>query len=161
MTDALLRWYATRDPREQRILRWAAVLVPVLLLSAVLLALHRTGTGLEQRVLTKQRDLAWMQAVAPVLAAAGPAPAGEAQQSVVQSIDHAISESGLSRFVVGATPDGSGRVSVQFENAPFNGLLAWAQGIALRRGLRVEAARVEAAAERGAVNASFTVRELP
>lgn len=159
--DAILHWYAARAPREQRILRWGAVVAPILLLFVIMLPLHRAATALEQRVATKQKDLAWMRAVVPTLAAAGPVKADESEQTVVEIVDHAINESGLSNVVTGALPAGEGRLKVQFEKAPFNGLLAWSKWLADQRGIRIDAATIEAAGEPGTVNATFTVLELP
>ena len=157
--DPLLRWYATRDPREQRLLRGAAVVAPVLLVLVGLSMLHRAGVALEHRVATKQKDLAWITAVVPTVAAAGPGRGSDPAQTLVQIVDRSINESGLANVVTGALPDGDKTLKVEFENAPFNSLLAWVKRLAEQQGLRVKAATLDAVGEPGTVNASFTISE--
>ena len=157
--EPLLRWYASRDPREQRVLRWAAVAVPVLLVLVGLSLVQRVGLALENRVTTKQKDLAWIRAVAPTIAAAGPGRSANPDRTLVQVVDISITESGLATVVTGALPEGDKTLKVEFEKAPFNSLLAWVKRLAEQQGLRVKAATIDAAGEPGTVNASFTLSD--
>lgn len=157
--ESLQRWYARRDPREQRVLKLGALIVPVLVLLVGLLALQRAGSTLEHRVATKQKDLAWIRAVLPTVAAAGPGRSAEAGETLVGLVDRTIKESGLSTVVTGALPEGDKVLTVSFEKAPFSGLLAWAKRLAEQHGLRITAASIDDADEAGSVNASFTLSD--
>ena len=157
--EGLRRWYATRDPREQRILRLGAFIAPALLLLVGLLALQRAGTALEHRVASKQKDLAWIRAVLPTVAAAGPGRTADPDATLVGIVDRTINESGLSNVVTGALPEGEKVLKVSFEKAPFNGLLAWVKRLAEQQGLRIKAASIDYADEAGSVNASFTLSD--
>lgn len=157
--ERLERWYATRDPREQRILKLGAVVVPCLLLLVGLAFLQRASSALEHRVAAKQRDLAWIRAVVPTIAAAGPGRSADPEATLVGIVDQSINESGLSTVVTGALPDGENALKVTFEQAPFNSLLAWVKRLAEHQGLRIKAANIDAAGEPGKVNASFTVSD--
>ncbi|MEY4761393.1 MAG: hypothetical protein RLZZ200_1249 [Pseudomonadota bacterium] len=157
--DGLLRWYATRDPRDQRILKLGALVVPALAVLVGLTFLHRSGAALAQRVATKQQDLAWIRAVLPTVAAAGPGSVEETDESLVEVIDRTINESGLSKVVTGALPAGEDVLKVTFENAPFNNLLAWIKRLAEQQGLRIKSATIDATTEAGMVNASFDVSD--
>lgn len=157
--ERLVRWYATRDPREQQILKLGAFVAPLLLLVVGLMFLQRAGAALEHRVATKQRDLAWIRAVVPTIAAAGPGRSADSEQTLVEIVDRSINESGLSTSVTGALPQGENVLKVSFEKAPFNSLLAWVKRLAEQQGLRIKAASIDAAGEPGAVNASFTVSD--
>jgi type II secretory pathway component PulM len=154
-------WYAGLAPREQRVVAIGAVAAFVLLLLAVVLPLHRKGVGLEQRIATKRADLAWMQAVAPTLMAAGPAPAAanNPHESLVVLVDRTARESGLAQSLTGSQPSGDGGLRVQLEKAPFNSLVAWIARLAEQSGVRVESASVDAAGEPGLVNAGVVLRD--
>ncbi len=157
--EPLVRWYAAREPREQRVLRVGAVVAPLLLVLVGLTLLQRAGAALEHRVAAKQKDLAWIRAVVPTVAAAGPGRAADSEQTLVQIVDRSINESGLATVVTGALPEGEKTLKVQFEKAPFNNLLAWVKRLAEQQGLRIKAASIDAAGEPGTVNASFTVSD--
>ena len=102
-------WYAGLAQREQRIVALGAAAAAVLLLLAIVLPLHSKAVALEQRIATKQTDLAWMQAVAPALMAAGPLPAAaNPQESLVVLVDRSARESGLAQSLTGSQPSGDG-----------------------------------------------------
>jgi general secretion pathway protein M len=120
---------------------------------------HRKAVTLEKRIATKQIDLAWMQGVAPVLAAAGPAVANAgSQESLVVLVDRTARESGLAQALTGSQPSGDGGLRVQLEKAPFNSLVAWMARLSEQNGVRVESASVDGAGEPGLVNAGVVLR---
>lgn len=154
----LLDWYTGRDQREQRVLRWACVLAPALLLLAALLPLHRAVSSLEQRVASKQRDLAWMNAAVPLLAGGNGSLDAQQGLSVVAAVGQALAESGLPDATNGTTPIGSNAAKLQLDHASFNNLLVLSRNLADRHALRVEAAAIEALDGAGTVKATLTVR---
>jgi len=159
--STLQNWYAGLAPREQRVVALGGVAALVLLLLAVLLPLYRKSEGLEQRIATKRADLAWMQAVAPTLMTAGPAPAAanNPHESLVVLVDRTARESGLSQSLTGSQPSGDGGLRVQVEKAPINSWVAWIARLAEQSGVRVESAQVDAAGEPGLVNAGVVLRD--
>lgn len=152
-------WYAGLAQREQRIVALGAAAAAVLLLLAIVLPLHSKAVALEQRIATKQTDLAWMQAVAPALMAAGPLPAAaNPQESLVVLVDRSARESGLAQSLTGSQPSGDGGLRVQLEKAPFNAMVTWLARLAQTNGVRVESASVDMAGEPGLVNAGVVLR---
>jgi general secretion pathway protein M len=154
-------WYAGLAAREQRVVFIGGIAAGILLLLAVVLPLHRQTAALEKRIATKQADLAWMQAVAPSLAAAGPQRAAAAgpQESLVVLVDRTARESGLAQALTGSQPSGDGGLRVQLEKAQFNALVAWIARLSEQSGVSVESASVDAAAEPGLVNAGVVLRQ--
>jgi general secretion pathway protein M len=159
IADRLTAWYATREPREQRVLLVGAAAAALLVVIALLLPLHRSASTLEKRIATKRADLAWMRAVAPTVIAAGPIQAANgAQESLVVLVDRTARESGLAQSLTGSQPSGDGGLRVQLEKAPFNSLVAWVARLSEQNGVRVESASVDAAGEPGVVNAGVVLR---
>ena len=64
----VMAWYSGRQPNEQRLLRIAAIVVPLLIVLVVLSSLQSAVTRLDKRVTAKRSDLAYLHSVAPLLA---------------------------------------------------------------------------------------------
>jgi type II secretory pathway component PulM len=159
IVERIQDWYASRESREQRILRFGGIAAALLLLIAILAPLQRSTAALEKRIATKQADLAWMRSVASTLIAAGPMPAPNApQESLVVLVDRTARESGLAQSLTGSQPSGDGGLRVQLEKAQFNSLVAWVARLSEQNGIRVESASVDAAGEPGVVNAGVVLR---
>lgn len=157
--ESLRNRYDQLAPREQRLVLAGAVAAVLLLLLAVILPLHRNAAALDSRLARKQVDLAWMQGIAPSLAAAGPAPSVPGtQESLVVVIDRSARESGLAQALTGSQPSGDGALRVQLEKADFNNLVAWLGRLATQNGVRVDTANIEATSEPGQVNAGIVLR---
>lgn len=157
--DAIRSWIDTRNAREQRVLRIAVWLVPLLVVLAVVLPLHRTVRGLEQRIAAKQQDLAFLQGAVPQLAAAGVAMPAPVAGNVAETVTRTLSETGLAPSATGTQAVGEGLIKVQFDKAPFNGLLAWSKRLSGQQALRIEAASLKATGEPGLVSGSITLRD--
>ncbi len=157
--DSLRDRYQQMSSREQRLVLAGGVAAIAILLLAVILPMHRSATALDSRVARKQADLAWMQGMAPTLAAAGPAPSVPGnQESLVVVIDRSARESGLAQALTGSQPSGDGALRVQLEKAEFNNLVAWLARLASQNGVRVETASIDATGEPGQVNAGIVLR---
>ena len=149
----VLAWYSGRQPNEQRLLRIAAIVVPVLIVLVLLSSLQTAVTRLDKRVATKRSDLAYQQSVAPVLASA-PRPAAS-NQSLVAIIDAGSREAGLA--VIGTDPVGPNQLRVRLENAPFDTLVGWLIRLQQTQGIAVQNASIDRGAAPGQVNATLTL----
>jgi type II secretory pathway component PulM len=154
--DALGRWFAGLSLREQRIVQGGALLVPVLLIVGVLLPLDRSVAQTHQRLLKKRNDLAWMQGVAPELAAS-PQPPSAAGESLLVIVDRSARESGLAGALAGSEPAGPGGLSLRLQKAPFDTLIAWLARLAQQNGIRVDSATIDGAGAPGLVNAAVVL----
>lgn len=154
----LLAWYQKQSERDQRVLRFGAAAVLVILCLAVLLPLQRSLSAARARLAAQQEDLAWMRGVGPTLAAAGPGPAAApTHESLVVLIDRTARESGLAQALAGSQPD-NGAMRVQLQNADFNLLIGWLSRLSAQQGVRVEAANITGNSSPGVVNASVLLR---
>ncbi|MEP7314721.1 MAG: type II secretion system protein M [Pseudomonadota bacterium] len=157
--DSLRNRYDQLTPREQRLVLVGGIAAVLLVLLGVILPLHRSAAALDSRVARKQVDLAWMQGMAPTLAAAGPAPSVPGtQESLVVVIDRSARESGLAQSLTGSQPSGDGALRVQLEKADFNNLVAWLARLSTQNGIRVDTANIDATGEPGQVNAGIVLR---
>jgi general secretion pathway protein M len=157
---SLSAWYQRQSERDQRVLRWGAVVVALIILLGVFVPLQRALSQARAHLATQQADLAWMRSVAPTLAAAGPGPAAAPTgESLVVLIDRTARESGLAQALTGSQPSGSGSMRVQLENADFNLLIGWLSRLGSQHDVRVESASITANGTTGVVNASVQVHQ--
>jgi general secretion pathway protein M len=154
--NKLRAWYSGLQQREQRVVAVGAVaLVLLVLVMGVLLPLHSAVTTARERNDEKREDLAWMQANAAEVRAAGNAVAGNTGEAPVVLVDRVGREAGLTDALRGTQPSGAG-VRVQLEAAPFDTLIAWLATLDERYGFAVESITVDRAARPGVVNANIT-----
>ncbi len=154
-----IAWYNSLAARDQRMLRFGAIGVLLIILIWVFVPLQRRLGEARARLQRQQADIAWMQQVGPTLAAAGPGPVATAtQESLVVLIDRSARESGLAESLAGSQPAANGAMRVQLERADFNLLTGWLSRLSAQHGVRVEAASVTAGNGPGIVNASVQLR---
>ena len=154
--ESIAQWFAALSGREQRIVQAGAVLVPVLFVFGVLLPLDRSVAQAHERLLKKRNDLAWMQGVAPELAAS-PQPPSAAGESLLVIVDRSARESGLAGSLAGSEPAGPGALSLRLQKAPFDALIAWLARLAQQNGIRVDSATIDSAGTPGLVNAAVVL----
>lgn len=154
----MFEWYANLAERERRMVLFGAIGGAVLLLLAILLPLNRNISQARQRVTVKQGDLAFIQSVRAQLAAAGPASAAAAGESLVVLIDSSARESGLGKALSSSQPTGDGGLRIRLEHAPFDAVVAWLARLSQQQGVRVESAEVESSGEKGYVNAGMVLK---
>lgn len=146
-------WFAAREPSEQRLLRIAAVVVPVLLVAGLFSSLQGTVGRLEKRVAAKRADLAYLQSVQGVLASAPPPPA--AGETLVTVVDAGSREVGLT--LSGTDPVGQNQLRIRLENAPFDTLVGWLLRLQQTQGIGVQNASIDRGPTPGQVNATLTL----
>lgn len=154
--ERVTQWFAALTAREQRIVQAGAVLALVLFVFGVLLPLDRSVAQAHQRLLKKRNDLAWMQGVAPELAAS-PQPPSAAGESLLVIVDRSARESGLAGSLAGSEPAGPGALSLRLQKAPFDTLIAWLARLAQQNGIRVDSATVDSAGAPGLVNVAVVL----
>jgi general secretion pathway protein M len=155
--ERLAQWFTGLSERERRIVQASAVVVPLLFVIGVLLPLDRSVAQAHQRLAKKRNDLAWMQGVAPELAAA-PQPPSAAGESLLVIVDRSARESGLAGSLAGSEPAGPGGLSLRLQKAPFDMLVAWLARLAQQNGIRVDSATIDSAGAPGLVNAAVVLR---
>ena len=154
--ESIAQGFATLSGREQRIVQIGALLVLLLLVFGVLLPLDRSVSQAHERLLRKSNDLAWMQGVAPELAAS-PQPPSAAGESLLVIVDRSARESGLAGALAGSEPAGPGALSLRLQKAPFDTLVAWLARLAQQNGIRVDSATIDSAGAPGLVNAAVVL----
>jgi len=147
---------AALSPRERRMVFGGAALALALLIFGVLLPLDRGVAHAQQRLAKKHADLAWMQSVAPEIAASAPPPAATGE-SLLVVVDRSARESGLASSLAGSEPGAPGSLSVRLEKAPFDALVAWLARLAQQNGVTVDSATIERAGGPGLVNAAIVL----
>ncbi len=130
--------------------------VALLLLLYVIFQLDSNVSSAHKRIAKKQADLAWMQTVAPELAASGPVP-GTQGESLLVIVDRSAREAGLASALAGSEPSGPGGLSVRLQKAPFDTLIAWLARLSQQNGIRVDTASIENAGTPGLVNAAIVL----
>jgi general secretion pathway protein M len=157
--ETLINWFEAQTPRDQRLAAGTAVVLAVLLILAIFVPLDTSVARAQARVQHKESDLAWMQSVAPRLAAAGAAvTAPTSQRSLIVVIDSSARESGLGAALNSSEPSGPGALRVRLDKAPFDTLVAWLARLSQQNGIRVESATIDAAGPPGLVNAGLVLR---
>jgi len=154
--ESLVAALDARSPRERRMLLLGGVAVLLLIIFGILVPLDRSVSHAQQRLAKKRVDLAWMQSVAPELAATAPPPAASGE-SLLLIVDRSARESGLARSLAGSEPGGTGSLSIRLEKASFDTLVAWLARLAQQNGVSVESATVEKAGTPGLVNAAIVL----
>jgi general secretion pathway protein M len=154
--EQLLRWFHSLAPREQRVVLLGSAAAAALLLLGILLPFDRHVARLEQRVQTRQADLAWLQSVAPQLGALRATARTANGVSLVVLVDRVARESGIARSLTSQS-NGDGALSVRVEQVAFDTLLNWAGELVQRHGVRVISASIEAGSNPGLVSASFVL----
>jgi general secretion pathway protein M len=152
----LLNWFHGLTPREQRVVLIGTVAAAAVLLLGILLPFDRHVARLEQRVQTRQADLAWLQSVAPRLGALRATTRASSRESLVVLVDRVARETGIARSLT-SQANGDGALSVRVEQVAFDTLLNWAGELVQRHGVRVMSASIDAGNNPGVVSASFVL----
>ena len=152
-------WYANLSARDRQIVQILGVVLLAMVLLGIIVPLNRNVAAARLRVSKKQNDLAFMQSVAPQLAAAGPGSGGATTaESLVVLIDSSARESGLGKSLTSSQPTGEKGLRIRLEKVPFDAMVAWLARLSQQHGVRVESAEIETAGETGVVNAGLVLK---
>ncbi|MBT8444143.1 MAG: type II secretion system protein M [Gammaproteobacteria bacterium] len=83
--------------------------------------------------------------------------ASDSSQSLVLVIDQSTRGSGLAQHLKRNQPDGTSSIRLRFENAPFDTLINWLQGLQNQHGISVTSANIDMASAAGRVNCNLTL----
>jgi general secretion pathway protein M len=152
-------WFENLSERDRRVVTIGGALALVLAVLAIVLPLNTQISLARKRITTKQGDLAFIQSVAPQVAAAGPGAAGAANaESLVVLIDSSARESGLGKSLASSQPTGDKGLRIRLDKAPFDAVVAWLARLSQQHGVRIESAEIETAGEVGLVNAGLVLK---
>jgi general secretion pathway protein M len=155
-------WFAALAPREQRLILLALPLA--LLMLGWSLVWHPLAEGRKawrERTATLADDVAWMRQVAPQLAGgSGPTREGLGQRSLLAVADGSLREAGLGPTLRRIEPASERRVRVWFEQAAFDAVMRWLEGLEQRYGVQVQELAASRREGTGIVDVRLTL-ELP
>ncbi len=155
------RWFADLEARERFILIGGASIAAIIIVwGFVWNPLSTRTVELTDAVATKQRMLATLQRARAVAAPAGQAQLVDAstRQSLVLLIDQTHRSYGLDGTLVRNQPDGADGIRVTFQDASFDGLVAWLGTLQSSYAVAVETATIDGGRQAGIVNATFVLR---
>jgi general secretion pathway protein M len=159
MNAQLREWLANLNERERNLVYAAAALLAVALLYLLLVLPFQTAQRkLAARVDQKTTDLAWLQANAPVAAAAaGMSSQRQSGESLVVIVDRTARQAGLGATLRDQSPDGESSLRLRIEGAQFDTLVTWLVSLQQMYGVDIETAAIDAAAP-GLVNATLGLK---
>jgi general secretion pathway protein M len=156
--NELKLWFTSLQARERQfVVGGAAALVALVFVFGLLMPLHVAVNKARGRVDSERLDLAWMQAHADEIRAAGNLAVDAGSDTPLVVVDRTGREAGLASALRGTQPNGTSGVRVQLEGAAFDNLVTWLSALEQRHGLAIEAATIDRAGRPGTVNASVTL----
>jgi general secretion pathway protein M len=160
-------WWMNLADRERRVLQVGALLL-ALLAGYVLVwePLQQSRQDWQRRAEAADASLHWMRAAAgQVLQRRGQAGAIAAPlddgRSLLARIDGGAREAGLGGALLRVEPIGPDQVRVQFQQAGFDALMGWMEGLALQHGVRVSELSVQRSQGVGQVDARMMLEQAP
>ncbi len=148
--------FARLPRREQRLLLIGAAAALGVLIFGIIVPLDHAVAKERAKLTQKRADLAWMQSVAPEIAASA-APPSATGESLLVIIDRSARESGLASSMAGSEPGTAGSLSIRLEKAPFDTLVGWLARLSQQNGVLVDSATIEKAGAPGLVNAAIVL----
>lgn len=153
-------WLAGLQARERLMVVGGAVLgVVIVFWGLVWTPLDSLTAELTDSVASKQQmaaSLARARSMAP--ATGGPRLDAPTRQSLVLLVDQTHRSYGLDGALVRNQPDGADGIRVTFQDAAFDGLIAWLGTLQSSYGIGVESATIDGARTTGIVNATVVLR---
>jgi general secretion pathway protein M len=155
--NKLRNWYASLQPREQRVVIIGAIALGlIIVIGGILMPLQSAVSSAVKGTETRREDLAWMRVnAAEVRAFGGQLPADTGEAPVVL-VDRVGREAGLATALRGTQPNATGGVRVQLEGAPFDTMITWLDNLDRQYGLAIESISVDRTPTPGLVNASIS-----
>jgi general secretion pathway protein M len=154
----LKEWFASLQARERIAVSVAAVLVSAMVIYVLGLApFYRAVNAMENDLAERKADLAWMMSNADnvrMLVASRPqlAPTGE---SLVLLVDRTAREAGLADSLTNQTPTGPDGIKVNLQEATFDNMMVWLNGLQMTQGVTIQSANINRASKPGLVNVSL------
>lgn len=152
-------WLADLEPRERIMVLGGAILaVTIVWWGLIWTPLSDRTTDLTDAVASKQRMLATLQRARALAAPSGPQIDASTRQSLVLLVDQTHRSYGLEGSLIRNQPDGNDGIRVTFQDAAFDGLIAWLGTMQTGYGVAVESATIDGARNTGVINATVVLR---
>lgn len=159
MNGKLEAWFQDLEPRERQMVLGGGIVIALIVLFTLLTPLQRQVSAAQVRFSERQRDLLWLQSVAPQLATLKTAAASHGSESLVVLTDRIARSAGLASAIKGNQQSEDGSLSVHMEQASFDAFINWAGELVQQHGVQLISASIEATSTPGVVNASVTLRQ--
>jgi general secretion pathway protein M len=161
MAASMKEWFEQLEPRERLLVMIAGGLVvfTLIVMLGIRPILNQSKRG-HELVADKRELLAELSDVAARLGPQRGTPQANASgtsQSLVLVIDQSTRSSGLAQHLKRNQPDGASSIRLRFEDAPFDTLIQWLQGLQNQHGISVTSANIDTAAVTGRVNCNLTL----
>lgn len=154
-------WLAQREPRERRLLAFAAMaILGAALWVGALEPLHEAVRRAEITLAGARELDAWLAARLPAAAPAGPRAGRATPQALVTAVGATAAVRGLEPALRRVIPTGGG-VRVAIDGLPFEALAAWLVDLEEAHGVRVERIAIERTGQPGQVRATITLGAAP
>lgn len=152
-------WFENLDGRERSMIIAGGVIAVLIVLWGGVWNPLATGTvELSGSVASKRALLVSLQRARSVATQPGMQVDGAAGQSLVLLVDQTHRNFGLEGTLTRNQPDGTAGIRVTFQNASFDGLIAWLGALHTSYGVVVDTATVDGARAPGIVNATVVLR---
>lgn len=152
-------WLERLEPRERWILGGGAVLAALIVLWGLIwLPLEHASAGLQQSVNDKRALLSDLRRAGALHRGAASSRRPALTKSLVVLVDQTARAQGLASSFTGTRPDGSTGISVSFQDAAFDDILAWLAQLHTTYGIHVESASFTGAEQRGLVTGQVFLR---
>ncbi len=159
--NALRNWFEELTPREQTLVAAAGLLLAV---AIVVIGLVRpVASSAARNAETVAEREALLAELTDVATRLGPqrgnaqVAAGTGNQSLVLIVDQSTRQRGLQDYLVRNQPDGSDKIRLRFERAPFDDLVEWLVQMSQQHGLGAISANIDTAPESGRVNCNLVL----
>ena len=156
----LAAWLDSRPEREQHMLRLGALLGLLIVIGGGLLALDRTLAAAHERVTRKQQELAFTQAAAAEILAAGPvrnSTAGGSSEPLLVVAERLASEAGLREALTSTESTSEGSLRASFRDVSFDVLVGMVFRLSDQHGISVREASMQSTSQPGRVNATLVL----
>jgi general secretion pathway protein M len=154
-------WFEQLEPRERMLVMIAGGLAVFTLIVMLGVRPVLNQSKRSHELVADKREL--LAELSDVAARLGP-QRGNAQTSAVSSsqslvlvIDQSTRSSSLAQHLKRNQPDGTSSIRLRFENAPFDTLVTWLQGLQNQHGISVTSANIDTVSAAGRVNCDLTL----
>jgi general secretion pathway protein M len=157
LRQSISLFLAQRNERERRLLAWAAIVVALGLVYALLIDPALSGrVQLRKSLPALQQQVAELQALAREAAELSGKTAAPAAPVSRASLESTLARNGLSAQNLVLSGD---LIKLQLSAVPFSGVVSWLGELQTSARIGVTEASITALAEPGTVNASLTLQQ--
>lgn len=156
--DALLSQLSERE--RLLLFIFGPLLMLVVVYSLIWRPFEQRVERLEQRTIEQQEMSKEMMAMAievGILQRQSGSSGTRTRQSLLSLVDKTIRQAGLSKSLKRVDPDGSSKVNVRIEDASFDAMIKWLEGLQRRHAVTVKNISIDRQEDVGVVNVRLTL----